>query len=165
MQWFDKSTWHKTTFSGSDNSRIELHSVLFTLRSSGFWCRKRRFHRQETVVLASRNGGSWNWFLFLYTWKRFIALIISVLCIMSKTSVFRYRTTMCRQISAVCMLRIAFLLNLFIDIWECMKRRKNRNGEILSTQSNLCKCWHRKAHRKRKLRLEIKLNSFCYSQK
>ena len=96
-----------------DNSRNQPHSMLFLSISDGFTAQKQRFRRQEAALLASRNGGSLNCFLFLFASKISTTLIISIFRVMPKISVFHNRTTTCRQISAVCMLRTGFLLNLF----------------------------------------------------
>ena len=100
-------------------SKNKLHSLLFLLKIGRSLCWKQRFYRQETVGLEPRIGASWNWFVFLDSLKKSITLIVSVLCLMLKISVFRQRRTIRRQISAVCMLRTAFLLNLFAYIEGC----------------------------------------------
>ena len=87
--------------------------MLFLSRNGDSLCWKQRFHRQEAADLDSRNGGSWNWFVLLSASKSFISLITNIFYIMPKISVFRHLTTMRRQISAVCVVRIAFLLILF----------------------------------------------------
>ena len=90
--------------------------MLFPTKSVDSWCCKGRFYSQETAVLASINGGSWKWVLFLSASKTFISLITNAFCVMLQNSVFRQRMTMRRQISAVRAVRIAFLLNLFASI-------------------------------------------------
>ena len=138
-QWFVKSTWHKTTSSGTAKSRNKLHSVLFLSRSGDSLRLKGRFYHQETVLLVSRNGSSWNRVLFFSTSKTFITLIINTLHVMAKISIFRHRRTMFWQISAVYAVRTAFLLTLFTYIRKCTKRRHNPGAEILSIQSLSCK--------------------------
>ena len=131
------SAWHKTMSSRTDKSWKQFHSVLFLSKSGGSLCWKRRFYRQETAVLASRNGASWNGFLFLSVSKMSIVLIICVLCVMLQKCVIRHRTTTCQQISAVFVVRTAFLLILFtaseslcIDERNLTKRyrRRQMNG-------------------------------------
>ena len=90
--------------------------MLFPTKSVDSWCCKGRFYSQETAVLASKNGGSWKWVLFLSASKTFISLITNAFCVMLQNSVFRQRMTMRRQISAVRAVRIAFSLNLFASI-------------------------------------------------
>ena len=90
--------------------------MLFSSRSGDSLRWKGRFHRQETAVFESRNDGSWKWFLFLSASKIPTVLIISILHAMPKIRIFRNQTTTRRQISAVCMLRTAFLLILFAFI-------------------------------------------------
>ena len=90
--------------------------MLFSSRSGDSLRWKGRFHRQETAVFESRNDGSWKWFLFLSASKTPTVLIISILHAMPKIRIFRNQTTTRRQISAVCMLRTAFLLILFAFI-------------------------------------------------
>ena len=90
--------------------------MLFPTKSDDSLYCKGRFYSQEMAVLASKNGGSWKWFLFLSASKTFISLIINVFCVMPQNSVFRQRITMRWQISAVRAVRIAFLLNLFASV-------------------------------------------------
>ena len=90
--------------------------MLFPTKSDDSLYCKGRFYSQEMAVLASKNGGSWKWFLFLSAPKTFISLITNVFCVILQNSVFRQRITMRWQISAVRAIRIAFLLNLFASI-------------------------------------------------
>ena len=109
--------------------------MLFLSKSGGSWCSKRWFYRQKTAVIASRNGGSWNWFVLLYISKHSISLIINAFCVMLKTSVFHHRRTMCRQISDMCVVRTAFLLNLFTASGSSRKRRQKPDSEMPLTLS------------------------------
>ena len=98
----------------TDKSWKQSNSMLFLSRNGDSLCRKRRFHRREAAVLDSRNGGSWKWFVLLSAPKSFISLITNIFHVMPKISVFRQLPTMRRQISAICVIGIAFLLILFI---------------------------------------------------
>ena len=115
-RWFVKSAWHNRTSSRVDKSRNKLHSVVFLSRNGGFLYWKRWFYRQETTVLAPRNGGSWNWFFFLSASKKSIILIINIFHVMPKISVFCHRTATRWQISALRAVRTVFLLSLFASI-------------------------------------------------
>ena len=70
--------------------------------------------QSNSMLFLSRNGGSWKWFVLLSAPKSFISLITNIFHVMPKISVFRQLPTMRRQISAICVIGIAFLLILFI---------------------------------------------------
>ena len=140
--------------SRTDKSRTQPYSMLFLSTSGGSLWWKGRFYRQEAPVLASRNGGFWNWFAFLSASKVYIALIINVFNVMPQNSVFRCRTTTRLQILAVFVVRTAFMLILFtasgntckddISLMEGCRRReaKPTNMPLLCTHvasANRCR--------------------------
>ena len=121
--------------------------MLFLSRSGDFLCLKRQFYRQGTAVLAPRNGGSWNWCVFLPASKKHTVLIISIFHVMPKISVFRQRMATRRQIWAVFAVRTAFLLKLLQhpesrgkDNWNLTEIWCRRKINSSKTGKRIC-CW------------------------